>query len=342
MTGTDAAATYCAGLIDRAHGSLIGGLIGDAMGTPTEGLEPEEIDAGFGWIEDFEGDGTDDSIMKYLLSDALIATDGNADADSWATQWLAQRSKIGGAKSDRFFASILHAAAKLSYGVLPRRVALGHMPSSTAAMSIAPVGIVNAGHPRAAAAQTQEIASLVHVDEAGFCQDGAVAVVACIAVAMSGKASLDQVIDAATAFIKPWSGGEMIELIRAALALAEETGDYASFRTRYHAKFRRSIACDSRETIPATIALVRLAGGDPRRTVCYAANFGRDTDTIACMAGSIAGALAGASAFPGDWLTKVAREASRDQLELARALVGVAGRKAAREIAGWQPLVGAE
>ena len=143
---TDAAATYSASLIDRAHGSLIGGLIGDAMGTPSEGLEPEEIDAGFG-IEDFQGDGTDDSIMKYLLADALIATDGNADANSWATQWLAQRSKIGGAMSDRFFASILHAAAKLSCGVLPRRVALGHMPSSTAAMSIAPVGIVNAATP---------------------------------------------------------------------------------------------------------------------------------------------------------------------------------------------------
>ena len=106
--------------------------------------------------------------------------------------------------------------------------------------------------------------------------------------------------------------------------------------------FRRSIACDGRETVPATIALVRLACGDPRRTVCYAADFGRDTDTIACMAGSIAGALAGASAFPEDWLAKVTREASRDQLELARALVGVAGRKAAREIAAWRPLLGAE
>ena len=88
--------------------------------------------------------------------------------------------------------------------------------------------------------------------------------------------------------------------------------------------------------------MVRLAGGDPRRTVCYAANFGRDTDTIACMAGSIAGALAGASAFPKDWLAKVVREASRDQLELARVLVDVAGRKAAREIAAWRPLLATE
>ena len=155
------------------------------MGTPSEGLEPDEIERRFGWIDRFAGDGTDDSIMKYLLADALIATDGHANADDWAAEWLRRPESIGGGKLDRFFASVLHSAAKLRYGLVPRRVALGNMPSSSSAMSIAPVGIVNAGHPRAAAAQTQEIASLVHIDEAGFCQDGAVAVVACIAVAMS-------------------------------------------------------------------------------------------------------------------------------------------------------------
>ena len=97
----DATADGATSLLDRVHGCLIGGLIGDAMGTPSEGLEPDEIDAGFGWIEDFAGDGTDDSIMKYLLADALIATDGNADADSWATQWLSQRSKISACAGSR-------------------------------------------------------------------------------------------------------------------------------------------------------------------------------------------------------------------------------------------------
>jgi ADP-ribosylglycohydrolase len=272
----------------------------------------------------------------------LIASDGNADADAWAAQWLSQRDSIGGDKADRFFASVLHAAAKLGYGVIPRRVALGHMPSSTAAMSIAPVGIVNAGHPHAASVQAQEIATLVHADETGFCQDGAAAVAACVAAAMAPNSSLERVVAAATAHIKAWSGSEMIELIHAALALVVEAGDYATFRARYHAKFRRAIACDSRETVPATIALVQLAGGDLPRTLCYAVNFGRDTDTIACMAGSIAGALAGASGLPKDWLAKVARNASRDQQELARVLIDVARRKAAREIAAWGFLAGTE
>ena len=326
------------GLIERAEGCLVGGLIGDAMGTPSEGLEPAEIDRRFGWIEDFSGDGTDDSIMRDLLADALIATDGEADADGWAAQWQRQAGSIGGDKADKFFASVLHAAARLNYGYSPRRVALGNMPSSSSAMSIAPVGIVNAGHPRAAAAQAQEIASLVHIDEVGFCQDGAVAVAAAIAAALVPGATLDDVLAAATAHIKPWSGAEMIGLIGEALALAGEAADYATFRAAYHARFRRAIACDSRETVPATFALVRLGQGDPRRTLCHAANFGRDADTIACMAGSIAGALAGSAGFPTVWLSRVARDAARDQRALAAALVGIGRRKARRETAAWRLL----
>ena len=131
----------------------------------------------------------------------------------------------------------------------------------------------------------------------------------------------------------------MIELIGQALALARHAPDYAAFRAAYHGRFRRAIACDSRETIPATLALVWLARADPRRTLCYAANFGRDADTIGCMAGSIAGALAGVRGFPADWLATVARDAARDQRALARELVGVGRRKAAREIAAWRLLM---
>ena len=54
-------------LVDEAYACLVSGLIGDAMGTPTENLEPDEIQHAFGWVDDFEGDGTDDSIMKYFL-----------------------------------------------------------------------------------------------------------------------------------------------------------------------------------------------------------------------------------------------------------------------------------
>ena len=68
----------------KALGSLIGGLIGDAIGTPTENMRYPEIEKQFGWVADFQCDGTDDTVMKYLLAEALIRTQGYATYDDWA------------------------------------------------------------------------------------------------------------------------------------------------------------------------------------------------------------------------------------------------------------------
>src|SRR6188768_2191749 len=51
------------GFEGRAYACLIAGLIGDAMGTPTENLEPDEIERRFGWVSTCTGPGTDDSLM---------------------------------------------------------------------------------------------------------------------------------------------------------------------------------------------------------------------------------------------------------------------------------------
>src|ERR1700739_1889680 len=230
-------------LESHAFACLAYGVIGDAMGTPTENLEPAQIEERFGWVESFEGDGTDDTIMRDLLAAALIRTGGFADADSWAEQWREQQDAIFGSKVGRFFPSVLHAAAKLRLGYLPRSIAEGTMPSSSSAMAIAPVGIVNAGNPRAAAAQAMEIASLIHVTDVAFCQDGAAAVAAAIAEALMPEATVDTVLTASIGYLKPWSGEEMRSLIAAALELANEAGAYKPFRERYHSKFRQRIAC---------------------------------------------------------------------------------------------------
>ena len=59
-------------LYQKALGSLIGGIIGDAIGTPTENMRYAEIEAKYGWVADFDSDGTDDTVMKNLLAEALI------------------------------------------------------------------------------------------------------------------------------------------------------------------------------------------------------------------------------------------------------------------------------
>lgn len=308
------------------------GVIGDAMGTPTENLEPAEIEQRFGWVDWFEGDGTDDTIMRDLVASALIRTGGYADADHWAEEWREQHHVIFGSKVGRFFPSVLHAAAKLRNGYAPRAVAEGTMPSSSSAMAIAPVGIVNAGNPRAAAAQATEIASLIHVADLAFCQDGAAAIAAAVAEALMPEATVDSVLQASIVHLKPWSGEEMRSLITAALELAAEAGDYKAFRERYHDKFRQRIACDSRETVPASLAIVRLARGDPGLAASLGANFGRDADTVACMAAGICGALSGVSPENAGLMERLPVESRRAQVDMASRLAIVTRSKMENEL----------
>jgi ADP-ribosylglycohydrolase len=307
---------------------VVGARVGDAMGSPTEGLSPEEIEERFGWLQEFTGDGTDDSLMATLLADALLASGGYAGADEWAAQWVSQRNLML-AKRDRFFPSVLHTAEKLVYGFAPRRVAAGTMPSSSSAMCIWPVGLVDAGDPRAAAAQAYALAALIHVGEVDFCQDGAAAVAAAVAAGVRPDTDVGDACAEALAALHPASGTQMRDLISAAVAQAEEAAGYEEFRERYHAGFQQQIACDSRETVPAAFALTTLARGDLRQGVEFAANFGRDTDTIASMTGALCGAIGGPDAIPEAWIAALGPVAMGDAKSLAGRLVELARAKVA-------------
>jgi ADP-ribosylglycohydrolase len=319
-------------LYDKALGCLLGGIIGDALGTPCENKDYRWIEQNLGWVDDFSGDGTDDTAMKDVLADALARTDGQATIDDWAARWLEDWDGLFGTKINKYFISVLHTAQKLKRHSTPRMAALGNMPSSSSAMCISPVGIVNACDPRAAALQTYNLAALIHVHDVGFCQDGAVAMAAAVAEACRPEATVASVVEASTAHVLPRSGAEMLEAIDRALALARRTGAYEAFRAAVYEQSDRffcRITCDSRETVPLTLALFVLADGDVERCVTYGANFGRDADTIASMCGAIAGALRGAEAVKPAWRERVRQHATRDQEQLALSLVEAARRKAA-------------
>jgi ADP-ribosylglycohydrolase len=302
---------------------VVGARVGDAMGAPTEGMTAEAIVERFGRVDTFSGDGTDDSLMASLLADALLASGGRAGVDEWAAEWVRQRDRMM-ARREKFFVSVLHVAEKLANGLPPRRVAAGTMPSSSSAMCIWPVGLLNAGDPRAAATQAYALAALIHVGEVDFCQDAAAAVAAAVASGIRPDARVDDVVVDALAALHPASGEEMHELISDAVALARKVPDRDEFRERYLARFARRIACDARETVPAAFAIATLANGDLRGGVELAANFGRDTDTIATMTGAICGAIGGPDAIPPTWTTTLGPAAMGDAEDLSRRLAELA------------------
>jgi ADP-ribosylglycohydrolase len=252
-------------LYRKTLGCLLGGIIGDAIGTPTENLDYRDIERDFGWVADFDSDGTDDTVMKDLLAEALVRTSGYATLDDWAAVWLDRWPAIFGDKRNKFFVSVLHTARKLKSHSLPREAALGNLPSSSSAMCISPVGIVNAANPHQAALQAYNLASLIHVQDVGFCQDAAAAMAAATAAAFIPGATVESVLTLATKFLMPTSGREMLDRISAALALARETNDFKRFRAALYEqpeRFFLPITCDSRETVPFALALFYLADGD--------------------------------------------------------------------------------
>jgi|TARA_Y100000031_G_scaffold150315_2_gene189498 ADP-ribosylglycohydrolase len=316
-------------LYSKALGCILGGVIGDALGTPSEGRDYTYIEDNFGWIDDFEGTGTDDTIMKNLLARALVKTAGYAGRDDWAREWLDDWMAIFGGKKDKFFASVIHTAHKIRVHRVPRMAALGNMPSSSSAMAIAPVGIINACRPRQAAEQAYNVASLIHIHDVSFCQDGAAAIAAGVAEAFRPDASVQSVLESATSFLEPMSGSEMKTLIERALELAGGCADFKQFRNAAYEQreqFFRPLICDSRETIPLTLALFALADGDFEKSVTYGANFGRDSDTIACMVGGLTGALTGADGIKSQWTDKILRYGSGEE-QVAEDLVRTAIKK---------------
>jgi hypothetical protein len=126
----------------------------------------------------------------------------------------------------------------------------------------------------------------------------------------------------------------MLARIDRALQLARDLGDYALFCRAVYAQADRffcRITCDSRETVPLTLALLYLGKGDLQTCVTYAANLGRDADTIATMVGAIAGALNGMKGIREDWVSKAYSVSSWDQRELARRLSQAALNKHEQE-----------
>lgn len=310
-------------LFYKVYGCLVGGLIGDAMGAPVENKHYKEIEEKYGLIDSFEGDGTDDSAIKLILCDAIISHKGHVTADEFAESFL-KNSKY----YNLFFVPVRNMYHKIKDKLaLPVYAGLGNMQSSSSAMSISPMGLINACNPRQAALETYDVAGLIHAGDTTFCRDAACAMAAAVAEAMKPDATVDSVIESSTKYLHKVSSSVMITKIQEVVGLARETGNYEIFRERFYDAYLYDVICDSRETVPCALALFYLADGDPVKSILYGANFGRDADTIATMLGALSGAFKGVEGLRPEWVDKI-RNNSPKQEELAWSLVDIILSKA--------------
>jgi ADP-ribosylglycohydrolase len=217
-----------------------------------------------------------------------------------------------------------------SHLALPVDAGYGNMHSSSSAMAISPMGIINACQPRLAAMETFDVAGLIHSGPSGFCRDAACGMAAAVAEAFKPSATVESIITASTAYLHPVSSAVMIGQVQKMLALARETNDYVAFRERFYQGTLAHIIADARETFPVTMSLFYLAKGDANTAMQMAANFGRDADTIATMVGGLAGAFGGVASIRPEWVAQVEANPAVQYHALTEQLVSVIRAKAQR------------
>jgi hypothetical protein len=80
---------------------------------------------------------------------------------------------------------------------------------------------------------------------------------------------------------------------------------YEPFYNEFLVTFPPWEAVWTMEMVPCALAICAIAGEDTKQAIIGATNIGRDADTIAGIAGELAGALYGIDALPTPWTEKV-------------------------------------
>jgi ADP-ribosylglycohydrolase len=202
--------------------------------------------------------------------------------------------------------------------------------SNGAAMRVAPAGLAHPGDPEAAVRAALVTCLPSHATNLAVAGAGCVA--AAVAAALATGAGLIDVIRAAR-----WGAVEGERLGRAhgrevagplvakRLDLELELATTAASLDDAVAAIAETVGTGLHisEAVPAALGILLAAGGDPWLAVVGGANAGDDTDTVACIAGGIAGALAGFGSVPADFYRQVTEANDLDLERRAAAFAAV-------------------
>ncbi|MFF5443675.1 ADP-ribosylglycohydrolase family protein [Streptomyces sp. NPDC012888] len=310
------------------------------------------------WYEDWrtarpiapyhKGDGhvTDDTLMTHALVRVYGTVRDHLDAHAIADhlvpdlmgtpRWIPEL-EAEALPLQRIFLAEKWLVTRLHYGhVDPREAGSGNIVNCGAAMYMAPVGIVNAGDPRGAYEEALDIAG---AHQSSYGREAAGVFAAAVAAAFVPGATAASVVDAALSLAKDGTRAAIAAVREAALAhrdfesalepLRAAVAPFDPVGPDYRAPSlgaRRPSRLHSIEELPVALGMLLVADGEYRDAVLGAVNYGRDCDSIATMAGALAGALGGAAAVPDAWAKEVA-EASRLDLHAPAAEVAAVARE---------------
>ncbi|CAN5652179.1 ADP-ribosylglycohydrolase family protein [soil metagenome] len=315
--------TYTPEDIQRRHGGFVTGIVPPFHQNWRDARPIAPYHKGDGHI-------TDDTLMTHALVDVYDHVRDHVTAYSVAEhlvpRLIDERRWIPELESEalliqRLFLAEKWLVARLHYGhVDPREAGVGNIVNCGATMYMSPIGIVNAGDPRGAYAEAIDVAG---AHQSSYGREAAGVFAGALAEAMRPGASIASAVDTAIALAHDGTKHAIEAVIEAADGRTDWRESLAALRAAvvpfdtvgpdYRAPAldaRRPSRTKAIEELPIALGLALLAGGDYTESVLGACNYGRDADSIATMAGAIAGALGGLAAVPEGWRSEVS-EASR-------------------------------
>lgn len=300
--------------LDRATAALYGLAIGDALGMPTQLLSPAQVLDRFGALDGFRpadadhpiaagmpaGSVTDDTEQAILLAEALLAGGGHVDAMAFARALIAWEEDMRSRGSLDLLGPSTKAAVAAVLAGEPVESAGRAGATNGAAMRVTPVGIVMGSTDIPALVDRTVGASLV-THNTGVAISGASAVAAAVSAGIDGASIEEATRIAVMAAAVGESRGNWVAAasvsrrIELAVSLADLSDRNASL-LRIGEVIGTSLA--TQESVPAAFGFLAVFPDDPWAACLAAAAQGGDSDTVAAMAGAIAGACHGMAGFP--------------------------------------------
>lgn len=291
---------------DRIRGAIIGQAIGDALGAPTEGMSRATIRELYGRVTGFLSEdpaGTDDTEYAALTAGLLLEHGHELTPEDVARGWTSALVDQTTPFSGGGFSEMV-AIHNLDRGLVPPASGSDSHEqwSDGSAMRVAPIGAYCAGDPKEAARLAAVDASVSHARDGIWCGQAVAAAVATATVSDDWR----EVVAVGTAATPAdsWSRRMIVKAVDIATrsGTADERLDELERRV---ALFHYPWADVAPEATALAFGVFAIAGGVYEEAVLGGVNIGRDADTIAAMAGAMAGALNGVEAIPERWRARL-------------------------------------
>lgn len=314
---------------NKVLGSLICAATGDSIGAATENLPFWSIREKYnGELREFvapdksafaygnkKGEITDDFSQTYLLAKQIIDNNGVIDktvVEKMLIQWsdIPHWFNRFAGPTTRFAIENIK-SRYAGKGELVRNEVIDYARQATngAVMKISPAGLFNPCNVEKAIQDACTIASVTHDNDLAIA--GACATAAAIAYAFSEDATVDGLIQAAIygakegeklgSKIRVVGGPNVAERIKLAIKIAESSEAKEKKLEKIYNWVGTGLHIS--EAVPAALGIIKICEGDALDSTFEAINIGYDTDTVACICGSMVGALQGVNNEMFDYMS---------------------------------------